>query len=412
MSKYSKAIASFVFFLLSSFMVNGQYLRNHVLSTESYGIDFQQPDTITTLKAFQRNNPAKFLTEEVENQRLSIKEDAVYKDYEKQRIVDGQNIFLCFRIKDHGMWTRHTYWIHFDKSGVRPVFRQRVYIDADSSDLSDGNDVLVFQTNYHAFEICDATGSDDEVTELKGLKMLEYIEELITFNFRLHADPWITTSYPEYGNITSHEKGLYYNTYPAYAIGGLGQQRYNPNHELYLGIQSLTLDSSSLFILFYPIGDVLALHSTGDTWIKYQQFYASKNNFELKLSKKLTFMGFRKYFVGLQGTYSRYYYDGVIAEQYYNMNGYSHGPHITNSEYGGKVSGGFRTGYIKIVLYYYDYLSESIYLSKEAEIGIHSSTWDYMSDTYMEDHKEIKKAYRKYKKHCRKWHLVKTVMTQ
>lgn len=344
-------------------------------------------------------------------QRRNIPSDAAEKEYEKQRIADGENIFLCFRINDHGMWTRHTYWIHFDKSGIRPVFRQRVYIDADLSDLRDDNDALVFQTNYYAFEMFEPVSTDDDVSELTGVKMLEYIENLITYAFREHADAWIDLSYPEYGIITGHQNGIYNSSYPALAPGWMNQRIYNPNHEHYLGIRSLNTDSSSLYVLFYPIGDVMALHSTGVTWVKYHQFYKSKESFELKLSQKVEYMRDRRYFVGLQGFHSLYSEDGNIINEYSNMNGFRHGAFVANSEYADfKTS--VSTGYIYVDMYYYGYLAERISMYKDVEIGIHRSAWESMNNSYMLDIKEIKKAYRNYKRHCRKWQIAKTVTTQ
>lgn len=409
-------ILLFFFSCLVVLPAYSQGLRKHLISNQSYGIPFHKPDTITTLKAFERNDQSKFLTKEVLADKYAIPSDEFELDFEKQRIVDGENVYLCLRINDHGMWTRHTYWIHFDKSGTRPVFRQRVYIDADVNDMTDENDLLVFQTNYYAFQIFEAVSTDDEVTELKGLKMLEYIEELIIYSFREHADAWIDHGYPEYGIITGHQNGMYYSSYPAHAPGSLNQRINNPNHEHYLGIQRLEVDSSSLYILFYPIGDVLALHPSGKMWVQYHQFYRSKDDFEIKLSEKMKFMHYRRYFVGLQGTHSLHTEDGNIVDEYNNLNGYRHGHFIANSEYGGEITSGnyvigHRTGYIYVDMYYFGYLTERISMYKDAETGIHRSTWESMHDSYMNDIKEIKKAYRAFKRHCRKWKLPKTMTT-
>lgn len=406
-----------LFNLLNVSFSYSQGLRKHLAPGQSYGIPFHKPDTVTTLNAFERSDKKKFFTKEILENRLSIASDEFEKEYEKQRIVEGENIFLCFRINDHGMWTRHTYWIHFDKDGTRPVFRQRVYIDYDSTDLSDDNDMLVFQLNYYAFQIFEAVSSDDDVSELKGLKMLEYIEKLISYSFREHADAWIDHSYPEYGIITSHQNGIYYSSYPAFAPGAINQQVYNENHELYLGIRSLETDSSSLYMLFYPIGDVLALHPSGEIWVKYNQFYRTNENFKLKISEDVKFMGDRSYFVGLQGKYSLHSDDGNILDEYYNLNGYRHGAYIMNSEYGGEVTSGkytvgYITGYINVDMYYYGYLAERISLIKEAEIGIHTSKWESMNDNYMIDAKKIKMAYKDYRKHCRKWKLEKVILDE
>lgn len=386
-------------FLVCHFSM-AQFFHEQLPDGSGFGIEFERPDTITSLKAFERNDTSRFLTiPEYEN--LVASYFGRNTKFEKQRIEDEENIFVCIRFKEEGIWFRYTFWIRLLDDG-RPAFRQRIFVDPDVEDNLDENDLLVFQADYHVFEIFDPMYSSDKLESIEGNNILKYIEDLLTFRCKVRGEAWYALDYPEFGYLTSHRTGLYGSNEESYIDVWREQRVHNRLHECYLGRKNIT-GNSSFFFLCYPIGDVQSLFMTGTPWMQYHQFSKSEKEFSWEISDEVKFMEQRSYYVGLNGLSKRYSkVDFSLAEQIPYLNGFRHGTHIQDA---GAYHESFK--YIDLNTYVYDELIN------EVEIRFNDSRTNLSIDEnitkydFSEEVREAKKAIRRYKRHCRKWNIAR-----
>ncbi len=304
-----------------------------------------------------------------------LSSDTLY--YEEQRIEEGENIHLSFRFRQTGIWFRYTFWLHYTADG-RHALRQRVYLDFNSEDLEDENDLLVYQDHYLAFQVLQPF--PNEVTALlpEGrLDQLYYLENILKKTCVDKMGPWSPADLPEFGIVTAHSTGLYGNELAKEIFDWQESRLYNRNHELYLGIEELT-GMNSVFFLFYPIGDVQALYPTGTPWIQYSQFFKSKKAYSTEIST-IDFMKNRSYLIALHQAHREYNHNGTMALEQVYLNGFLHGPSTT---------------------YFYE---ENKLNSLKID---HYSFGQVVNSTgYRKGKRAAKKGHRAYKKYCRKWKI-------
>lgn len=414
-----KALILLLISLFSLGFCHAQYYHKKMSNPDSFGIPFTKPDTLTSLVAFNNNDQQKFLSfSEMDELYMSLSSDTMY--YEEQRIEEGENIFLNFRFRQTGVWYRCTFWLHYTKTNQH-AFRQRVFLDFNTNDVDDNNDLLVFQAHYVAFDILQSFPTSVTRKLPTGrMDQLYYLEDIIkeTCVDRIH--PFSPADDPEFGYVTGHTAGIYGDV-SIYELDWLEQKIKNRNHELYLGDSQS--DSNSVNFLFYPIGDIQAFYPTGLPRLQYSQFYRLKKPYSTKIKgdkvygvSELDFLEARSYFIGLNGWQLSYNTDGTPSSHGFFLHGEEHGPHSTyyyneNDE----VS-------IRILMYYYGYVSNEWYYRKskfyQSAFDLQNYKWNdvyaikldlgsYQPDT-IDNLKEAKKAYRKYTKQCRKWKIVST----
>lgn len=377
-----------------------QFFHTKLDRWNGFGIEFERPDTITSLSAFDRNDTTRFLSFD-SLVALARAYGGYNTSFEKQQIKDENNVFTCIRFKTEGIWFRYTFWIRLLENG-QPAFRQRIYVDPDLNDYVDSNDLLVFQADYHVFEVYDPRFSPDPIDSLENTAILEYIDDKLTLMCKLHGEAWYALNYPEYGYVTTHTTGLYGDDYPQYIEVWTEQRALNDLHEFYLGRENIS-GGSSFFFLCYPVGDVQALFLTGTPWVQYHQFAKMKRPFSTKIVKKVKPMGQRNYYVGLDGVNYRYStVDLLLAEEVSYLNGFEHGYTI---QYESTDTSGIEK--IRASQYAYDEFIKEVELEIKSE-NIVEEIDPVIFEGIFDPIEQKGKAYRSYKKHCRKWRIART----
>lgn len=386
--------------LLCCLAASAQHFRKPFPPGNGFGIPFTRPDTVTSLKAFEQNDTTRFVSpSELEQLRKDYVGDGTF--FEKQSIRDEQNLFVCFRYKEDGIWFRYTFWIRLLNDG-RPAFRQRVYVDPDLNDKNDANDLLVFQADYQVFELFNPYFSSDKPESLEGTAVFSYLENLLAYTCQFDVRTWLALGYPELDQVRGHSTGVRGSTFPV-LNGNMSHQRsFNPLHEIYLGVNDKSGEHSSLYFLCYPIGDVKALFMTGSIWTSYHQFARTKRPFKLEVSEKVTDIGEGDYFIGLNGMEK--IYDEVDHSLYFQtsyINGFQHGIQLWNMH---TVQDSLREVRFNFFVYGEQINENRTVFTKDLK-DVH----DYENDLYVDfasGAKSINKACRRYKRHCRKWKII------
>lgn len=394
-------VKSIVVFVTLLFHFNGMCQDWHIPleKGESFGIPFFITDTCTNEIAFNSNNTNRFFSNAEQDSLLENynhrRSDGL--NYEVQRIVEGDNIFTNVRFKGDQMWFRYSFWIHFI-DGNRPSFRQRVYIEPNLNDLSDANDLLVFQANYAAFGIFDYYSIVPE-GKLEGIAILKYIEKLLVMNCHRNAKPWYVCPVPEFGNVSSvNYEIMGSDLEPIYS----DHDKVDDNFELYLGFKLHPIASAegTLYIQFFPVGNFKALHVTGKPWINFNQFYRSKKSFTYQIKTSMQPLYKRDCTIGIHGVFQEYTSDGHLFDECYFLYGSRHGPRFKYA-----IEKDKSQSRIIAEIYRYGLLFE-FYETDLSDCSNLKSDWVFYAEHELNGIKELKRSKRSYKKYLKKWGIV------